>query len=169
MKKHITGFLLFSFIVGTAAFIYSIFSIVNVEEVYAPTTYAPVNSCWKMKRTIRKTDNDSPIIKQVDLDFKTKQLNLKLNLQSFDSPIQLRFFIKKGNDVRFLTSEIVPYDATINNTGKFTSYSLQTDELGEYGNLYLIAEPILDSDIKTKDINMEFDPSKAILIMKFSK
>lgn len=167
MNRHIAGFILFSFIIGTTAFIYAMFSVITVREVSA-LTYSPAKSCWKMKREIRESNIGSPVISQAVLDLKTKQLSWKLAAPKTDSSIALHFFVKDEKGTRFIASELALGAGYGSNAKKFTSSYLWLDKLGSYNNLYVIAEPISIFNFKNKKVNPKFDASKAAPVLLYS-
>jgi len=170
MKKHIIGFTLFSIIVGTAAFIYAMFNVVNVEEVFAPA-YTPTyqrNSCWKMKRDFKESNVGSPVIRQAVLDLKTKQLNWELATPQPNSKIALHFFIKDESGTRYINSALAPESGFENGVVKATSSYLWLDNLDSYENLYVIAEITSRSDYKNKNNQPKFDQAKATSVLLYS-
>ena len=170
MKKHIIGFTLFSIIVGTAAFIYAMFNVVNVEEVFAPA-YTPTyqtKSCWKMKRDSKETNVGSPVVRQAVLDLKTKQLNWEVAAPETKSKIALHFFIKDENGTRYINSALAPETSFENGVIKATSSYLWLDNLASYENLYVIAEFTSRSDYKNKYAQPKFDSSNATSVLLYS-
>ncbi len=166
MKKHIIGFTLFSIIVGTAAFIYAMFNVVKVEEVFAPA-YTPTyqrNSCWKMKRDLKETIN-SPTITQAIFNLKTKKFSWNLSTVETDSPIVLHFFVNDGKGTRYIGSDPAKNlvsDGELNFSRSYT----KLDKINSRTNLYLIAEMNATSSIYGyhKSRQVEFDASKAVAV-----
>ncbi len=170
MKKHIIGFTLFSIIVGTAAFVYAMFNVVNVEEVFAPA-YTPTyqgKSCWKMKRDLKESNVGSPVIRQAVLDLRTKQLNWELTAPQTNSKIALHFFVKDEDGTRYINSVIAPESGFENGVIKATSSYLWLDNLDSYENLYVIAEFTSWSNYKNKNNQPKFDPAKATSVLLYS-
>ncbi len=184
MKKHLFGFALFSFIVGTTAFIYAMLNIVNIREVPVPAysaTYSPTKSCWKMKRESVEPKFDSPKISQAVLNLKTKEFNWKLETPEIGAPIALHFFVEDKKGVRYIASEQVLMvvgrnmseemdKRLINVSGslgkvKFTGSYLSLDNINAYQNLYLIAEFVSISQIRNNNFQPEFDAEKAIPVL----
>ncbi len=166
MKKHIIGFTLFSIIVGTAAFIYAMFNVVNVGEVFTPAytqTYQR-NSCWKMKRNLKETINSSTITQAI-FNLKTKKFSWNLSTVETDSPILLHFFVNDGKGTRYIGSDPAKNlvsDGELNFSRSYT----KLDKINSQTNLYLIAEMNAPSsyyeDQKSRQI--KFDASKAVAV-----
>jgi hypothetical protein len=170
MKKHIFGFALFSFIVGTAAFIYAMLSIVNIEEVRVPSytpTYSPAKSCWKMKRETSRVNFGSPLVKQATFNLASKQLKWELDTSRVDTPIALNFFIKGENGTRYVNSTFVPTIAFSDGSVNATSSYEWLSNLDSYENLYVTAEPVWDSKRGNKNFSREFDASKATAVLVY--
>lgn len=170
MKKHYFGFALFSFIVGTAAVIYAMFNVVNVEEVPVPSysaTYSPSKSCWKMKRELRESNIGSPIIRQAIFNLKTKQLKWELAAPETNSKIALHFFIKDENGTRYINSVLAPTFGYEYGTMKATSSYLWLDNLESYENLYITAEPVSSGAYKNKNFQPKFDASRATAVLVY--
>ena len=167
MKKHIIGFTLFSIIVGTAAFIYAMFNVVNVAEVFVPT-YTPTyqgKSCWKMKRDLKESNVGAPVVRQAVLDMKTKQLNWELAAPRTDSKIALHFFVKDESGTRYINSALAPESGFESGVIKATSSYLWLDNLDSYENLYVTAEFTSWSNYKNKSNQPKFDAAKATSVM----
>ena len=170
MKKHIIGFTIFSIIVGTAAFIYAMFNIVNVEEVFTPA-YTPAyqgKSCWKMKQDLKESNVDSPVVRQAVLDLKTKQLNWELAAPQTKSKIALHFFIKDENGTRYINSALAPESGFENGVIKATSSYLWLDNLDSYKNLYVVAEFTSWSNYQNKNNPPKFDSGRATSVLLYS-
>lgn len=170
MKKHIIGFTLFSIIVGTAAFIYAMFNVVKVEEVFTPA-YTPTyqrNSCWKMKRELKETSVASPVVRQAVLDLKTKQLNWELAAPLSNSQIALHFFVKDENGTRYINSAFVPKSGFENGVNKATSSYQWLDNLDSYENLYVTAEFTTWSDYQNRRLQPKFDAGRATSVLLYS-
>ena len=74
MKKHILGLAVFSFIVGTGAFVYGIFSCSEITPV-AVQKYVPAERTHcKFKREIDQSENNSLNVAQAIYSVKTKTL-----------------------------------------------------------------------------------------------
>ena len=166
MKKHIIGFALFSFIVGTTAFIYAMFNIVRVVEVPAPTysqTYSSKTSCWRTKQQLRESNFGSSVIEQAVFNLKTEQFSLKLKTAQTDLPIALHFFVKDSNETRYIYSE---QNITGSRGGelKFISSRFSLDNLDSDENLYVIGEFVSPSERYNKNFQPEFDASRATAV-----
>ena len=163
MKKHIIGFTLFSIIVGTAAFIYAMFNIVSVEEVFTPA-YTPTyqgKSCWKMNRDLKDTV-DSPTITQAVFNLKTKKFSWNLSTVETDSPILLHFFVNDGKGTRYIGSDPAKNlvsDGELNFSRSYTNLN----KINSQTNLYLIAEMNAPSSFH-KNRQVEFDAGKAVAV-----
>jgi hypothetical protein len=170
MKKHIFGFALFSFIVGTTGFIYAMLSIVNIEEVKVPSytqTYSPTKSCWKMKRETSRENLGSPLVKQATFNLASKQLRWELNTSQVNTPIALNFFIKGENGTRYVNSTFVPTIAFRDGSVNATSSYEWLNNLDSYENLYVIAEPIAHGKRGNKNFSREFDANKATAVLVY--
>ena len=170
MKKHIFGFALFSFIVGTTAFIYAILSIINIEEVKVPAyspTYSPTKSCWKMKREASRVNIGSPSVKQATFNLASKQLRWELDTSQVNTPIALNFFIKSENGMRYVNSTYVPMIAYRNGSVGATSSYEWLNNLDSYENLYVIAEPVSHSEQGYKNYSRKFDANKATAVLVY--
>ena len=170
MKKHIFGFALFSFIVGTTGFIYAMLSIVNIEEVKVPShsqTYSPTKSCWKMKRETSRANLNSPLVKQATFNLASKQLRWELAASEVNTPIALNFFIKGVNGTRYVNSTFVPTIAFRDGSVNATSSYEWLNNLDSYENLYVIAEPIGQGKRGYKNFSREFDASKATAVLVY--
>jgi hypothetical protein len=171
MKKHLLGFALFSFIVGTAIFIYAMLNIVNIEEVtapnYSPNYYSKATTCWKMKHESNRTNFGSPMVKQAIFNLESKQLKWELDTSGVDAPIALNFFIKDENGTRYVNSTFVPMLAYRNGLVTATSSYEWLDNLDSYENLYVIAEPISFGERGNYNLPMKFDASKATPVLLY--
>lgn len=165
MKKHIIGFTLFSIIVGTAAFIYAMFNVVNVEEVFTPA-YTPTyqgKSCWKMKRDLKEPEVNSPIVTQAVYNVKTKKLSWKLASLNSNYPTVLHWFLKDEKGIQridaFYARDLWG-DRKINSSSELNSI---LSKLSSKTNLYIIANT-KSSYVFTDEIHssIEFDSSKAV-------
>lgn len=171
MKKHFFGFALFSLIVGSAAFVYSMFNVGSVEKVFAPVDYsgyAQTKSCWKGKREMSRTNHGSPTIKQAIFNTETKQLKWELDASDIKSPIALNFFVKDQFGMRYIHSALVPKLAYRDGSViRATSSYEWLDNLGSYKNLYVTAEPISNGAFEDKNFPVEFDASKATAVLLY--
>ncbi len=128
MKKHIVGFIIFNFIVGTslivAAFFYQKpkFESVVITPVTSETY---TRSCWKSKsRFINNTT--SARVTQAIFDSKAQELKTELFVQADDekslktTKVALHFFVKDGNSTRYLATEDLK-DEKVSMKGTFDS------------------------------------------------
>ncbi len=169
MKKHVIGFTLFSIIVGTAAFIYAMFNVVKVEEVFAPA-YTPTyqrNSCWKMKRNLKESEVNLPTITQAIFNLKTRKFSWNLSTIETDSPIVLHFFVNDGKGTRYIDSvsaKSLVRDGNLN----FSPSYMKLGKLDSQANFYFIAEVngALPNYFHEKKISpqVKFDASKAVAV-----
>ncbi len=170
MKKHIIGFTLFSIIVGTAAFIYTMFNVVKVEEVFTPA-YSPTyqrNSCWKMKRDLKESNVSFLIVRQAVFDLKTKQLNWELTAPQINSKIALHFFVKDKNETRYINSVLAPGLSYENGVMKATSSYEWLDNLDSYENLYVMPEYTTREKFENKNVLPKFVAGKATSVLLYS-
>jgi hypothetical protein len=171
MKKHLLGFALFSFIVGTAIFIYAMLNIVNIEEVtapnYSPNYYSKATSCWKMKHESNRTNFGSPVVEQAIFNTKSKVLNWVLNTSNSDTSVALNFFVKDENGTRYVNSIFVPAAAYRDGLVRATSSYEWLDNLGSYDNLYVIAEPISFGERGKYNLPMKFDANRATPVLLY--
>jgi hypothetical protein len=178
MKKHILGLGLFSFIVITAGFIYSMFSVANVEEVLVIKNIEPYeshpmpNSCWKMKRASKESNVGKLTVKQAVFDLQTKHFNWELATPDIDEMIELQFFSNDGKNVKYIASERVNNKFSHNGSLKFSNSSYGwLSERNSYKNLYVIAR--FESEMKNYSENYQaygnrfqpkFDAAKATAV-----
>ncbi len=125
MKKHIIGLALFSFIVSVAAVGYRIFYV---------TEYLSL-SCWTVK-SIQKESSDTVIIKQAVYNLNSEVFNFEPDANS-NSPIELHFFAKDGNNTRYVGSFYSLQSVT---TNKVRSCFKCLENIKLYENLYVQAE-----------------------------
>jgi hypothetical protein len=170
MKKHIFGFALFSFIVGTTGFIYAMLNIVNIEEVKVPSytpSYSSTKSCWKMKRNSTQVNLGSPLVKQATFNLASKQLKWELDTSQINAPIALNFFIKNESGTQYVNSTFVPTIAFRDGSVNATSSYEWLNNLDSHENLYVIAEPLVHGKRGYKNSLPEFDASKATAVLVY--
>lgn len=171
MKKHVFGFALFSFIVGTTIFLYALLNIGSVAEIHAPAyspTYSRPTSCWRMKRELRSANLDLPTVKQAIFDSKSKQLKWELSAPDADTPVALNFFIKDEKGTRYVNSMFVPTNTyRVGSIVRSTSSYEWLDNLDSYENLYVVAEPILYGEYGYTINSHDFDASKATPVLVY--
>jgi len=156
MKKHIAGFILFSFVVGTAVFASEVWKIFTEYEKIAPKREG--NSYSKIKPVISETeatvgaiDKKSPTVRQAVFNLNTKQVNIELLFRDYVPAgekinVKLSYFRNDSTGARFITSEIVSFfpESFYNRNKDATAVVLSSyewlDRLDSYENLYVIAE-----------------------------
>lgn len=162
MKKHILGLTLFSFIVGTTAFIYAAFfrfvPDVTVAEtpLSAPMYSAEKTSCWKMKR---KTKADSIKVNIAVFNLQSRKFHWEIIASRNDAIIALHFFSKDGKVTRYVNTEMVNARLTQDGVLKFNNTYQWINELKSLDNLYVIAE--YESEISR---HPNFDAAKATAV-----
>lgn len=171
MKKHLLGLALFSFILGTTIFVYSMFNVFNIQEVAAPNyspNYSRPTSCWNMKRKVNRWNSNSPIVRQAIFDSKLKQLNWELDTSGVNTPIVLKFFIKDEKGTRYINSILVPSDAYRNDSFSATSF-YELKNLKSYENLYVVPEPVSFGEQGNKkfSFSMDFNADRATPVLVY--
>ena len=166
MKKHIFGLAVFSLIVGAAAFIYAMFNVVNVEEVFVVTNNQthPIKSCWKMKQESEKFIVNSVKVNQAILNLQTKEFSWEIATPETDSPISLHFFSKDGGRTRYITTEIVNDRFSRNGLLKFNNTYQWLNKRKSFNNLYVIADSDSLFEIYGEDYKPKFDAIKATAV-----
>jgi hypothetical protein len=191
MKKHIAGFVLFSFILVSAAFIAKIARNLfrQSEATYVKLVKAYLQTKYGIKETEAKTgkvDKNSPRVTQAFFNLTTKQVNLELlfkNMPDFDDDnrlvLKFNYFRNNGKGVSFIHSETVrllPESVSVSYEGGKSSASIVgsyewLDNLGSYESIYVSAE-IADSYSSNNTIpNFDADFAKEIVLFsgKFSR
>ncbi len=120
MKKHIIGVIIFSFIVGTSAFVaaffYQTLKSEQPQEVDSSNVYVTsepyTHSCWKGNRNY-ETKSVSPKVTQAILDRQARTLETELFIQIDEKSSKnikpvLHFFVKDGNSTRYLATYKLP-------------------------------------------------------------
>ncbi|MGI8788016.1 MAG: hypothetical protein ACR2HG_09680 [Pyrinomonadaceae bacterium] len=169
MRKHFIGLGLFSFIVVSAAVIYAVFSVPEINSVIVSryeTTSMPT-SCWRMKRESSETKVRPLMVKQAVLDLKTKQLNWELTVPSPTSQITLHFFVKDKNKTRYINSISVPAGFENGIVNAASSYKW-LDNLASYENLYVMPEYTSQDKLKNENAPPKFDADKATSVLLYS-
>jgi hypothetical protein len=158
MKKHILGILLFSLIVGSAGFIYGYFGLI----------YKSVIKSENCRFRINESDTGGsgssgyrPILRQVVLDLKTKQINWEFSDKNLKTSIALHFYTVDSNGSKYLKTEYV------RSTNDFTSSYLWLDNLKSYENLYVIAVEYPNTHRSMASIPA-FDLRKATSVLLYS-
>lgn len=183
MKKHIIGIIVFSFIVGTSAFVAAFFyhtlKSEQPQDIDASNVYVMsepyTHSCWKNY----KTKSVSVNVSQAIFDSKTGELKTELFVQSKDSSfkninVSLMFFIKDGDSTRYLATE----NLTNRNgemKGSFDMSDAQNmkaifgvnssyqwlDDLESHENLYVVPEITLNAGNTYGKFTAAFDELNA--------
>ena len=181
MRKHIVGFIIFNFIVGTslivAAFFYQKpkFESVVITPVTSETY---TRSCWKGKsRFINNTT--SAKVTQAIFDSKTQELKTELFVQADDekslktTEVALHFFVKDGNSTRYLATEnLTNRNGVMKDSFDMSDYKNMKatflvnssyewlDDLESRENLYVVPEIIQNAPLYD-DYTPEFDELNA--------
>jgi hypothetical protein len=182
MKKHIAGFILFCFVVGTAVFVSRLF---GVSLIYKVTPNHDKIVPLKEKTVIAETDaefgaidKNSPRVRQAVFSLTTKQVNLELlfnKKQFFDEGVAIKFNFFRNNEqgIRFIHSEIVRLvpDSFSYSNGDTTTASVigsynWLDELGSYDNLYVVAEFTNSYTIEKTNPKFDANFAKEVLLSK---
>jgi hypothetical protein len=164
MKKHVLGLGLFSFIVITAVFVYSIFNVTHVEEVFVIKNIEPYesypmpNSCWKMKQASKGTSVSKLAVKQAVFDLQTKQFNWELTVPDIDEPVALHFFSNDEKGARYITSERIHSKFSHNGFLKFSNSYVWLNKRKSFENLYVIAQ--FDSEMKNRSENYQINSNE---------
>jgi hypothetical protein len=153
MKKHIFGIALFVTIVGISGIAYSVF--IRDETIICSF---PVNPLKYRDTTIQ---TNQPLVKQVVLDLKTKQINLEFSENNLKTSIALHFYTVDSNGSKYLKTQ---YAQT---TSDFTSSYLWLNNLKSYQNLYVIADEDPNTHRGMSSIPA-FDMSKATPVLLYS-
>lgn len=153
MKKHILGIALFVSILGISGIAYSVF--IRDETIICEF---PVNPLRYADPGIR---TNQPLIKQVVLDLKTKQINWEFSENKLKSSIALHFYTVDSNGSKYLKTEYV------RTSGDLTSSSLWLNGLKSYENLYVIADDYTNTH-RSMNVIPSFDMSKATPILLYS-
>lgn len=157
MKKHILGLVLFSFIVGASAVVYSFFrfreTTLPMDTVYL--SEKPTSTVFESDAQIGKIDAHSPVVRQAIFNFDTKEMNFELEINGKERtiksfPIKLSFFKKSGKETKFIASDSVGSNlAFIQFDGETVSARVARsyewlNNLDSYDNLYVVAEAQTD-------------------------
>ncbi len=163
MKKHIIGLALFSFIVSAATVIYALFNVPEIITVSAPQYIPTQRTNCKMKRELKESKSNSPLITQAVFNLKTKQFSWELARQKVNSPILLHFFIKDEKGTSYISTEqginSVRYGEMF-----FSGSFIWIGNLDSYMNLYVIAE-LAPTPGHYKNYQPEFNADKAIPVL----
>jgi len=150
MNKHIFGFILFSLIVGTSAFIYGFFysPLAAIQPVYVfENRPEKRKSCRKetYSRVERATVNAKVV--QAVFNSNTNELDMDLILEGNNNlteqaNVRLHFFAKDGAKTRYLKTEkviLTPSDKILHSITE--SYEW-LDDLKSRPNLYVVPQTI---------------------------
>lgn len=176
MKQHITGFILFNLIVGASVVVAALFySVPNADSVRAPE--APTNyvktTCWRSRKMRKNEDLNAKVVQAV-FNENTNQLDMNLSLNSRDTAsgfvsVEFDFFVKDGNQTRYLASETLHYlKPEFNLDGKATQSIISSyqwlDDLKSHENLYVV--PRTGSNAENENNSApRFDESNATSVI----
>jgi hypothetical protein len=176
MNKHIFGFILFSLIVGTSAFIYGFFftPLATIQPVYVFENQPEKRkSCRKetYSRVERATVNAKVV--QAVFNLNTNQLDMDLFLEGKDNSIddvtvRLHFYVKDGAKTRYLRTEkvlLTPNDKMIHSITE--SYDWLSD-LKSRGNLYVVPQTFVGIE-RDQALRLSFDEANAMPITVIGK
>jgi hypothetical protein len=131
MKKHILGIALFVSIAGIIGIAFSVF--IPDETIICEF---PVNPA---KYRDQATRTNFPLVKQVVLDLKTKQIAWEFTDNELKTSISLHFYTVDSKGSRYLKTEYARTTSDLTN-----SYSW-LNGLKSYENLYVIADDYPDT------------------------
>lgn len=178
MNKHIFGFILFSLIVGTSAFIYGFFftplATIQPVSVFEVRTEKR-KSC--RKETYSRVERGEVTAKVVQAVFNsnTNQLDMDLFLERKNSStdnvaVRLHFFVKDGAKTRYLATEKVDLTPDFNlddkATHSITSSYEWLDNLKSRENLYVVPQTIGNTE---REFTPVFDEAKATSVIILSR
>ncbi|MDQ3179569.1 MAG: hypothetical protein M3Q33_03515 [Acidobacteriota bacterium] len=178
MKKHIFGFMLFSLIVGTSAFIYGFFfaPLTAIQPVYVFENQPEKRkSCRKetYSRVERPTVNAKVV--QAVFNQNTNQVDMDLFLErknnsTDDIAVWLEFFVKEGAKTRYLATEKVNLTPDFNlddkATHSITSSYEWLDNLESRENLYVVPRTNGNTE---RGFTPIFDEAKATSVITLSR
>ncbi len=150
MKKHVVGFILFNLIVGTSAIIAALFyEMPKIDSVDVPET--PViytRSCWRMRKNLQSPQVNAKITQAV-FNENTDQLDMDLFLErknhsTENVSVSLQFFVKDGNQTRYLATEtfnLTPDFDLDDKAAQSVTFSYKwLDDLKSHENLYIVPQ-----------------------------
>jgi hypothetical protein len=143
MKKHIFGLAIFSFIVGSAAIVYSFFNVPEIVPVPAVITVSESQPVLMRKtsckaRVIKKTGGVE--IKQAVFNLHTGQFSWELATPDVDAQVALHFYSKDENGTRYIMTERVNNKFSHNGILRYSSSYGWLIKRKSHENLYVIAE-----------------------------
>lgn len=154
MKQHLIGLTLFSFIVGTAAVIYAVFNVPEIQPVHEIVSTPPAIPAERTYCNMKKLSPFKSLeIKQAVLDADTKEFNWELAVPQRDEMIELLFFVKDGKGTRFLANEKVHSRSARKGVLRFQNSYPWLNSRKSYENLYVIAR--FESDAVNYEENFE--------------
>jgi hypothetical protein len=166
MKKHIIGLALFSIIVGMAAFIYAVFNVVNVEEVFTPA-YTPNyqgTSCWKMNRDLKESKLSSPLIRQATVSAESGLFIFEIGCVENLKQVNLYFYEKNEGNTNLLAIEKIDLKSSVNcknNSSLYKNFAW-AKEVNRASNIYVIARASNQENISST--NFEESLATPVLI-----
>ncbi len=184
MFKHLAGFVIFSFIVGTSAFISGLFyEIPSSDSVFVkdqPIRVFSKRSCRKYKKKYKAGKLTDLKLKQAVFNLKTKQLDTSFVMKRKSEytnrvSIGLHFFAKDADGTRYLATEKVNLNPVFDDYGiaeqDAVSYFLWLDDLQNYENLYVVPEANYSKRdyLQNKFSIPDFDEADAFSVITIGK
>ncbi|MDQ3088773.1 MAG: hypothetical protein M3Q78_09260 [Acidobacteriota bacterium] len=176
MNKHIFGFILFSLIVGTSAFIYGFFysPLAAIQPVYVfENRPEKRKSCRKetYSRVERATVNAKVV--QAVFNSNTNELDMDLfldlnNRLTEEATVKFHFFAKDGAETRYLKTEKVILTPNDKMTYSITKSYGWLNNLKSRGNLYVVPQTIGDGESYQR-FTPRFDETNAMAITLVGK
>lgn len=152
MIKHLTGFVIFSFIVGISAFIACFFyEIPSSESVFVaqePIRVSSKRSCGKYKKKHKRGALTDLKLKQAVFNLKTKQLDTNFvmkrkNQYTKGVSIGLHFFAKNASGTRYVATikfDLIPVFDDYGVAEQDISSPVWFNSLEDYENVYVVPE-----------------------------
>lgn len=170
MRRHTLGFLVFSFIIGSAAIIYASFSAMTTENTSVtalPERYSSRTSCWNMKRQARESKISMPIIRQATLSAEGSLFIFEIGCVEKPKQISLYFYSKNERNTKLIAVEEIDLkpSAACDNLSLLYRNFTWANELNRGENIYVIAR---DSNQDDAD-STEFDESLATPVSMASR
>ncbi len=166
MKKHVFGLLIFGFIVGAAAIVYTVFNVPEVISFSAPAEYSTKmpESCWHLKKESSASNSKGLFIRQAVYNVPTKRFDAELAVSGDASVIALHFFSKSNEGTNYI--ETVQIGNGVEN-GQIEISSTGFDWLNSRKsseNFFVIAEVSSEQTYIEADNQPTFDFNKAVAI-----
>ncbi len=159
MKKNILGFVVFSLIFLSAAFVYKN---LNRAEIKSDSGYANSRRCIE---TTAQPGKSTPFISQAVLDVQKQIFYWELSEPNNRGAIKLNFFVKAQNGTRYISSS--PLIRTGLQSGELSFESRLIDKLHSDENLYVAAEAVSNSEIPGNDSELDCTSEKAVPVLIF--